>query len=107
MLKRAAVLLVVAVLAAAAVAVTTQAERAAPTTGEDARVESLFLGTTRSTPWQLVKRVPLGFDAHHPEGLARVGDRFFLSTVEVLEPTVRCPATWTAPTAHPAVGAAD
>ena len=59
----------------------------------DARVEALFEQTTRSTQWDLVERVRLGFDAHHPEGVVKVGDRFFLSTVEVTEPTVRCPTT--------------
>jgi hypothetical protein len=33
--------------------------------------------------------VPLKFDAHHPEGIARIGDHFVLSTVEVTEPTQR------------------
>ena len=57
------------------------------------RVEALFEQTTRSTQWELVERVSWGFDAHHPEGVVKVGDRFFLSTVEVTEPTVRCPTT--------------
>ena len=65
----------------------------------DARVEALFEQTTRSTQWELVERVRLGFDAHHPEGVVKVGDRFFLSTVEVTEPTVRCPRPATGPTA--------
>lgn len=55
------------------------------------RVQELFERTSRATAWQLVQSVPLGFDAHHPEGLARVGDRFVLSTVEVTEPTERYP----------------
>src|SRR5829696_10484748 len=42
---------------------------------------------TRTTTWQLVRKVPLKFDAHHPEGVARVGGRFVLSAVEVTEPT--------------------
>jgi Family of unknown function (DUF6454) len=36
-----------------------------------------------------VSKVPLKFDAHHPEGVARIGDHFVLSTVEVTEPTQR------------------
>jgi Family of unknown function (DUF6454) len=50
-----------------------------------------FAAVTRDTEWRLVRRVPLHFDAFHPEGLARVGDRFVLSTVEVLEPTRKYP----------------
>ena len=55
------------------------------------RVAELFGAVQRGTPWRLVDRVPLGFDAHHPEGLVRVGERWILSTVEVLEPSVRYP----------------
>jgi hypothetical protein len=33
--------------------------------------------------------VALKFDAHHPEGLVRIGDHYVLSTVEVTEPTQR------------------
>jgi hypothetical protein len=62
---------------------------AAPPDG--GRIQELFRAVDRATPWQLVERVSLGFDAHHPEGLVRVRDRFVLSTVEVLEPSVRYP----------------
>lgn len=55
-------------------------------TGVAAAVERL----DRSTTWELVERVPLGFDAFHPQGMAIVGDRVFLSSVEVVEPTVPC-----------------
>ena len=89
MFKRVALTLMVAIVAAAAVAVASQAGRSSGAEGGE--VDSLFRETTRSSQWQLVDRVKLGFDAHHPEGLARVGDRFYLSTVEVIEPTVRCP----------------
>lgn len=91
MFRRAALALTLVIVAAATVAVATQAERSLRGGGEDTQVASLFNDTTRSSEWRLVERVKLGFDAHHPEGLARVGDRFFLSTVEVTEPTVRCP----------------
>ncbi len=106
MFKRAAVALMVAMVAAATVAVATQAERSLLGGDEDTQVDSLFRDTTRSSEWRLVERVKLGFDAHHPEGLARVRDRFFLSTVEVTEPTVRCPTLATVPTARRGAGAA-
>lgn len=43
----------------------------------------------RSTEWELVDTIPLGFPTHHPQGLAIVGDRLFVSSVEILEPTER------------------
>ncbi|MDQ3722077.1 MAG: DUF6454 family protein [Actinomycetota bacterium] len=53
------------------------------------QIVGAFTKLTRATDWQLVKKVPLRFDAHHPEGLVRLGDRFVLSTVEVTQPTQR------------------
>ncbi|MEV3987681.1 DUF6454 family protein [Streptomyces sp. NPDC049837] len=43
---------------------------------------------TRGTAWSVVDRVPLGFPAHHPQGVTRGSDhRLYLSTAEILEPT--------------------
>jgi len=35
------------------------------------------------TQWQQVAAVPLQFPAHHPQGMVRIGEFFFLSSVEV------------------------
>jgi len=56
---------------------------------EGEQIIAAFTKLSRATDWQLVNKVPLRFDAHHPEGLVRLGDRFVLSTVEVTEPTKR------------------
>lgn len=45
----------------------------------------------RGAPWQLVNRISLDFETHHPQGLAVVGDKLFMSSVEVIEPPVRYP----------------
>lgn len=45
----------------------------------------------RNSEWSVVERIPLRFPTHHPQGFARVGDRLFLSTVEVIEAPVRGP----------------
>jgi hypothetical protein len=42
-------------------------------------------GLGRSTLWELVERHPLSFPTHHPQGLAFVGDRTFVSSVEITE----------------------
>jgi hypothetical protein len=57
----------------------------------DDAVTTAFVRTTRSTPWRLVERIPLRFPTHHPQGLAVVGSRLALSTVEVVEPPERYP----------------
>ena len=63
--------------------------RAVPPAADAEPIVAAFTKLTRATDWQLVKKVPLRFDAHHPEGLVRLGDRFVLSTVEVTQPTQR------------------
>jgi hypothetical protein len=60
-----------------------------PPAKDGERIAAAFAKLTRGTTWQLVQKVPLKFDAHHPEGIVRLGDHFVLSTVEVTEPTQR------------------
>jgi hypothetical protein len=81
-----AAVLVAAVIAAAGVVAGTVS--GGPS---DAPVVEAIERTTRSTPWTVVRRIPLQFETYHPQGLARVGDRLFLSSVEVLEAPVRYP----------------
>lgn len=60
-------------------------------------VQGVFQNGRRAR-WELVRRVPLGFATHHPQGLAFVGDRVFLSSVEVTEEPRRLPnAPWSTP----------
>ncbi|MEQ4209517.1 DUF6454 family protein [Actinopolymorpha sp. B17G11] len=63
-------------------------------TGEQRRedpVVAAFANTTRSAPWREVQRIPLRFPTHHPQGFALVGDKIFMSTVEITEAPVRYP----------------
>lgn len=48
-----------------------------------------FSRLTGSAEWQRIDAVPLAADTHHPQGLVKLGDSFYLSTVEIIEPTVR------------------
>lgn len=50
---------------------------------------SPLLHLDRSTSWRLARSVALAFDTYHPQGMTRLDGRFYLSSVEVLEPTVR------------------
>ncbi|HEY5320687.1 MAG TPA: DUF6454 family protein [Galbitalea sp.] len=57
-----------------------------------------LLRAGRRTRWKLIRRVRLGFATHHPQGLAFVGDRIFLSSVEITEEPQRLPdAPWSTP----------
>lgn len=51
--------------------------------GTGATVAERFQQLSRQSRWQQAQVIPLQFDAFHPQGLARVGERWFLSAVEV------------------------
>ena len=78
---------VVATLAVSLVGSGPPPSAAAPTDPVVAAVQQL----SRSTVWTTVRSIPLRFPTYHPQGLARVGDRLFLSSVEVIEAPVRYP----------------
>ena len=44
-----------------------------------------LLSTTESSEWEPVGAFELEFESDHPQGLVRVGDRYFLSTVRIPE----------------------
>jgi hypothetical protein len=50
-----------------------------------------FSKVTRNTSWQLTNRLKLDFPTFHTEGIAFTQDHIFLSSVQVLEPTVKYP----------------
>ena len=81
--------LTLGLLAGPAAARPVPADPAPPPAADGERIAAAFAKLSRATTWQLVSKVPLKFDAHHPEGVARVGGHFVLSTVEVTEPTQR------------------
>ena len=77
-------------LALCAVCVTTVAApvvAAGPDTVVSDRVKLL----TRGTQWRQVAAVPLGFDTQHPQGMVKIGDHFYVSSVEIKTPTKRFP----------------
>ena len=47
---------------------------------------------TRASQWTRVAAIPLDFRSYHPQGLVRIDDTFYLSSVEVTIPTRRLPA---------------
>ena len=36
----------------------------------------------RNSPWKLVSSVPIKFRTHHPQGMVKIGDTFFVSSVD-------------------------
>lgn len=79
--------------AAPPAAPTTQAAQAArvQAQGRDAALVRAFDDVSRSTVWTRTETLDLDFDTFHPQAMEVVGDRIFLSSVEIIEPTVRYP----------------
>jgi hypothetical protein len=46
---------------------------------------------TRATQWKQVAAIPVQFDTQHPQGMVKIGDDFYVSSVEIKTPTKRYP----------------
>jgi hypothetical protein len=56
----------------------------------DSATAQLLGKVTRSTQWTPSAPVPLHFKTFHPQGIVRVGDHYFMTSVEILQPTTPC-----------------
>jgi hypothetical protein len=82
---------VAAVLAAALLAAAALLPGAVAGAPRDAPLIDAIEHASRSTPWQIVRRVPLDFQTYHPQGFARVGDHLYLTSVEIIEAPQKYP----------------
>ena len=62
---------------------------AAPLARRDVSVADRITALTRASSWTLERAVPMAFPAHHPQGMVKIGDRLFVSSVEVTTPPRR------------------
>ncbi|MGH8791962.1 MAG: DUF6454 family protein [Stackebrandtia sp.] len=83
-------LIAVATMSVAVLSAVTLAGSASGRPGDDPTADA-FTQTSRSTQWEHVDSVDLPFDVHHPQGMVKVGDLFFITSVEIIEPTQPCP----------------
>lgn len=44
---------------------------------------------TRNSQWHLMSSLPVNFNTHHPQGMVKIGEVFYVSSVEVKQPTKR------------------
>ncbi|MFD1520172.1 DUF6454 family protein [Pseudonocardia yunnanensis] len=63
-----------------------------PPAASDGDLASDLAAVDRSTEWQLLSTVKLGFPTYHPEGLVVTADRFYLTSTQIIEPTKTYPA---------------
>lgn len=67
------------------------ASRAAQASPRDESLARTFENVSRSTTWTRTGTQRLDFDTFHPQGMEVVGDRIYLSSVEISERPVRYP----------------
>lgn len=72
-----------AMMALGAVALATTAQAADPA------LNTLLPKLTRATQWTQKAAIELQFPTHHPQGMVKIGDAFFISSVEIKKPTTR------------------
>jgi hypothetical protein len=46
---------------------------------------------TRAVRWRPLATIPINFKTHHSQGMVKIGDTFFVSSVEITVPTKRFP----------------
>jgi uncharacterized protein DUF6454 len=80
------------VLLATVVTLAAAALVAAPQSDSRSRLAALVSQLTRDSKWTLTAKVPVGFPTFHPQGMVRIGETFFVSSVEVKQATRRFPA---------------
>jgi len=59
--------------------------------GPDAVVADRVRMLTRGTVWKPVAAIKIDFDTQHPQGMVRVGENFYVSSVEITKATTRFP----------------
>ncbi|SEG82925.1 DUF6454 family protein [Bosea lathyri] len=63
-----------------------------PAFAADSALNGLVQTLTRATPWQQTAAVTLQFPTFHPQGMLKIGDAFYVSSVDIRKPTTRYPA---------------
>jgi hypothetical protein len=64
---------------------------AAAQRGDRASLAERVTQLTRDSPWKLIASVPVKFTTHHPQGMVKIGDTLFVSSVEIKVRTKRFP----------------
>ena len=63
-------------------------------------VADKFLRVAKGSAWKPVATVPIAFPTHHPQGMVKIGERFYMSSVEIIERTQRYPRAARRPRPH-------
>ena len=77
--------------AAAATPLAHGATSAAQGVADGALISERVKKLTRSVQWKRVAAIPVKFNTQHPQGMVKIGDTFYVSSVEIKTPTKRYP----------------
>ena len=67
------------------------AASAAPTMAADPALAQMVPMLTRATAWKQAAAIPVQFPTFHPQGMVKIGEDFFFSSVDIRTPTKRYP----------------
>lgn len=73
----------------AATMVAALSSASSPAYAQDEALSAKVRELTRATAWELADEISVGFTTHHPQGMVRIGDMLFVSSVEIITPTSR------------------
>jgi hypothetical protein len=56
---------------------------------KDPQLTDRFQQLSRSTKWHQKEKIDLQFNVYHPQGMTRIGDLYYMSSVEIIEKPVK------------------
>ncbi|WP_017437761.1 DUF6454 family protein [Saccharococcus caldoxylosilyticus] len=59
------------------------------TSTKEQKLDDQFRQLSRDTKWQQKEKIHLQFHAYHPQGMTRIGDLYYMSSVEIIEKPVK------------------
>ncbi|QXJ40089.1 hypothetical protein BV455_03462 [Parageobacillus caldoxylosilyticus] len=59
------------------------------TSTKEQKLDDQFRQLSRDTKWQQKEKIHLQFNAYHPQGMTRIGDLYYMSSVEIIEKPVK------------------
>lgn len=60
-----------------------------PVAAGEGGVAERVMKLTRGTVWKQVAAIPIAFPTFHPQGMVRIGEDFFVSSVNIIKPTTK------------------
>jgi Family of unknown function (DUF6454) len=59
------------------------------TSTKEQKLDDQFQQLSRNTKWQQKEKIHLQFNVYHPQGMTRIGDLYYMSSVEIIEKPVK------------------